>query len=47
MGKSQVKVGRQSRDWYGCVFMASILRPAFMQRDPLSADHFYYNHFMR
>ena len=42
-----VRVGGQSRDWYGCVYIASILRPAFIQPDPTTAEHCFYNHFMR
>ena len=48
---AKVRVGGQSQDWYGCVFIASVLRPAFIQPDPTSAEHspqhFFYNHFMR
>ena len=29
-----VWVSGQSQDWYGCVFIASILRPAFNQPEP-------------
>ena len=44
---AKVRVGGQTRDWYGCVFIASILRPALIQPDPTSREHFFYNHFMR
>ena len=48
---AKVRVSGQSRNWYGCVFIASVLRPAFIQLDPNSAgyspQHLFYNHFMR
>ena len=35
---ARVRVGGQSCAWYGCVFIASILRPCFSQPDPTRAE---------